>query len=114
MRTRTHSKTDYETCPVGQFEPFVRSHYFDGKFMVARDFIDETKYHSEKLRHHNVRLHGWGVVCGLKVKQHPTEACRDRFVCIEPGTAIDCCGHEILVQHEECIDITQLEKWKAL
>jgi DNA-binding beta-propeller fold protein YncE len=114
MMTCTHSKIEYGTCPVCQFEPFERNHYFDGKFMVARDFIDESKYHSEKLRHHNVRLHGWGVVCGLKVKQHPNEACQDRFVCIEPGTAIDCCGHEILVQQEECIDITQLEKWKEL
>mgnify|MGYP003390796558 CR=1 FL=1 len=55
--TCTHSKNEYGACPVCQFEPFVRNHYFDGKFMVARDFTDETTYHSEKRRHHNVRLH---------------------------------------------------------
>ena len=82
--------------------------------MLERDFTDEQRYFIEKLHHHHQRLHGWGVVCGLKVKQHENPACRDRFVCIEPGTAIDCCGHEILVREEECIDITQLLSVKAL
>ena len=114
MTTCTHSHTEYGTCPVCRFEPFARNYYFDGKFMVARDFTDEQRYYVDKLRHHNARLHGWGVVCGLKVKQHQNEACRDRFVCMEPGTAIDCCGHEIVVTEEECIDITTLAAIKAL
>ena len=49
-------------------------------------------------RRHNLHLHGSGVVCGLKVVQHDKEQCRDRFVCVEPGTAIDCCGHEIVLR----------------
>jgi hypothetical protein len=76
---------------------------------VERDFTDETRFHMEKLRHHEQQLHGWGVVCGLKVKPHPTEACRDRFVCIEPGYAVDCCGHDIIVRQEECIDLMQFK-----
>jgi len=114
MTTCTHSYTESGTCPVCRFEPFARNHYFDGKFMVARDFTDEQRYYVDKLRHHNARLHGSGVVCGLKVKQHPNEACRDRFVCIEPGTAIDCCGHEIIIPEEECVDIATLAAIKAL
>jgi hypothetical protein len=103
-----------QPCPTCHFEPFVRNHYFDGKFMVARDFIAETQYHAEKLRHHEQRLHGWGVVCGLKVKAHPTPACRNRFVCIEPGTAIDCCGHDLIVNEEECVDLFQFKEIQAL
>jgi DNA-binding beta-propeller fold protein YncE len=103
-----------QQCPVCRFEPFVRNHYFDGKFMVARDFIAETHYHAEKFRHHEQRLHGWGVVCGLKVKAHPTPACRTRFVCIEPGAAVDCCGHDIILNEEECVDLFQFKEIQDL
>ncbi|PWT82057.1 MAG: hypothetical protein C5B44_02790, partial [Acidobacteria bacterium] len=82
--------------------------------MVERDFTDETRYHMEKMRHHEQQLHGWGVVCGLKVKPHPNEACRDRFVCVESGFAVDCCGHDIIVREEECIDLFALPEIQAL
>jgi hypothetical protein len=82
--------------------------------MVERDFTDEQRYYVDKLRHHHQRLHGSGVVCGLRVTQHNNEACRNRYVCIEPGTAIDCCGREIVVRERECIDITQYKAIKDL
>jgi len=88
-------------CDIPQL---ARNNYFTGKLLVERDFTDEQRYTLGKLRRHNQRLHGWGAVCGLKVKQHPNPGCQDRFVLIEPGTAIDCCGREILVGHEECFD----------
>ena len=34
---------------------------------------------------------------GSKSSRTTTTACRDRFVCIEPGSAVDCCGHDIIV-----------------
>jgi DNA-binding beta-propeller fold protein YncE len=86
-------------CDIPQL---ARNNYFTGKLLVERDFTDEQRYLLGKLRRHNQRLHGWGAVCGLKVKPHPT--CPDRFVIIEPGTAIDCCGREILVGREEYFD----------
>jgi len=101
-------------CPACDIGPFTRNHYFTGKLLLERDFRDEQRYYIEKLRHHQQRLHGWGVVCGLKVTPHPQAACRDRFVCIEPGTAIDCCGHEIVVREEECFDITQVASIQEL
>jgi len=100
------------SCPDCAFGPFTRNHYFTGKLLVERDFTDEQKYHVDKLRHHNAVLHGHGVVCGLQVTPHENPACRDRFVCIEPGTAIDCCGHEIVVRERECIDLTALESYR--
>ena len=104
----THHQESQALCPACDIGPFTRNHYFTGKLLLERDFSDEQRYYIEKLRHHHQRLHGWGVVCGLKVTPHPQAACRDRFICIEPGTAIDCCGHEIVVREEECIDITQV------
>src|SRR5205085_4515528 len=101
-------------CPSGETGPFTRNHYFTGKLLVERDFTDEQRYYVEKMRHHNRRLHGWGVVCGLRVRQHDNPACRDRLVCVEPGTAVDCCGREIVVREEVCVDLTELPSVKAL
>jgi DNA-binding beta-propeller fold protein YncE len=108
MTSRNPEAAVQALCPTCDIGPFTRNHYFNGKFMQVGDFNTEQQYGIDKLRHHNARLHGWGVVCGLLVKQHPSEPCRSRFVCIQPGTAIDCCGHEILVREEECVDLTQL------
>jgi hypothetical protein len=110
----SHNGTAQLACPACNYGPFTRNNYFTGKLLVERDFTDETHFHMEKLRHHEQLLHGWGVVCGLKVKPHPNEACRDRFVCVEPGSAVDCCGHDIIVREEDCVDITQFPEIKAL
>jgi hypothetical protein len=96
----SHTTSDGTHCLDCALGAFARNHYFTGKLLVERDFTDEQRFHIDKLRHHDQRLHGWGVVCGLKVKRHPDPACRDRYVIVEPGTALDCCGHEILVREE--------------
>jgi len=111
--SQSHDKS-FQNCPACQYGPFVRNNYFTGKLLVERDFTEETRFHMEKMRHHEQLLHGTGVVCGLKVKPHPNAACRDRFICIEPGFAVDCCGHDIIVREDECIDILQLPEIKAL
>jgi hypothetical protein len=101
-------------CPACEFGPFQRNAYWTGKLLLAGDFIAEQRYFMEKLRYHNLHLHGSGVVCGLKVVQHDKEECRNRFVCVEPGTAIDCCGHEIVLRFKECIDLDTIPALKAL
>ncbi len=92
-------------CPACDFDPFVRNAYWTGKLMLARDFIDEQNYIIEKLRHHNQQLHGFGVACGLKVVQHDNPSCQSRYVIVEPGTAVDCCGHDIVVRHRDILDL---------
>lgn len=82
----------------------ARNNFFTGKLLVERDFTDEQRYFIGKDRRHNERLHGSGVVCGSKVIQHPNPACRNQYVLIEPGTAMDCCGRELLVEHQELFD----------
>ncbi len=101
-------------CPECDIGPFTRNHYFTGKLLVEADFTDEQHYYMEKMRHHEQRLHGWGVVCGLKVKQYDNPACQNRFVYIEPGTAIDCCGHDIVVREQVYFDFTQTDAIKGL
>jgi DNA-binding beta-propeller fold protein YncE len=99
-------------CDIPQM---ARNNYFTGKLLVERDFTDEQRYYLGKFRRHDQRLHGWGAVCGLKVIEHPNPACRPTYVVIEPGYAVDCCGREIVVQHEEYFDFVQsfLNKWQA-
>ncbi|MEA2338344.1 MAG: hypothetical protein QOE82_2351 [Thermoanaerobaculia bacterium] len=85
--------------------PLVRDNFFTGQFLAARDFADEQRYHTGKHRQHQKLLHGTGTVCGLKVVEHPDPACRDRFVLIEKGLALDCCGREIQVTENVYVDL---------
>lgn len=85
-----------------------RLNYFTGQFLVEKDFKDEQDYHVGKHRLHNRYLHGWGTVCGLKVVEHPNPDCQKRFVIIEPGLALDCCGREIIVREKIYVDIPKL------
>jgi DNA-binding beta-propeller fold protein YncE len=98
-------------CDVLQL---ARNNYFTGKMLVERDFTDEQRYFLGKLRRHNQQLHGWGTVCGLKVEPHPNPACQDHYVLIDRGTAVDCCGREIVVPHEEYFDfkLQFLKEWQ--
>lgn len=102
------------SCPACECEPFTRNAFWTGKLMLARDFIDEQRYVVEKMRHHNQHLHGEGVVCGLKVRAHEKEDCRSRFVYVEPGTAVDCCGHDIVLCSKDYIDLLAQPAIKAL
>jgi hypothetical protein len=77
-----------------------RNHYFTGKYLTARDFADEQAYFLNRHRLHNRLLHGWGIVCGLKIVRHPNLDCRKRWVVIHPGIALDCCGRELIVKCE--------------
>jgi hypothetical protein len=101
-------------CAECELPQFARNHYFTGKLLVERDFTDEQRYFMGKDRRHNQRLHGSGTVCGLKVTQHPVPECRDRYVIVEPGTAVDCCGREITLLSDEYFDFRSAfeDAWK--
>ena len=83
------------------YNDFKRARYFHGMLMTDRDFKEEQLYHNRKRKLLNQMLHGWGVVCGLKVK--PTTPPGPNII-IETGLALDCAGNEILVCEEQTID----------
>jgi hypothetical protein len=113
--TTTEPTTTSSCCDTScDYEPFARNNYWYGKLMLPQDFIDEQRYFRDKQRHHNQRLHGTGVVCGLLVQQDATPGCRDRIVDITPGTALDCCGNEILVRETVRFDLSTLPAVQAL
>lgn len=101
-------------CEAQAPDQLARNNYFTGKLLVERDFKEEQHYFMGKDRRHNKYLHGWGTVCGLKVKQHPNPACRGQYVLVELGVAVDCCGREILVEREQTVDFRSLflDAWR--
>src|SRR5579859_802345 len=101
---KRHRPKACNDCDDSINSQLARNNYFTGKMLVERDFTDEQHYHMGKQRRHARYLHGFGSVCGLKVKQHPNDNCRHQYVVIEPGTAIDCCGRELLVTQNEYFD----------
>ena len=96
------------TCIPCGIQRFRRNTYFNGKLLVARDFEAEQGYVVGKQRLHNSLLHGTGTVCGLKVLAHPNPECRDKFLYITPGLAVDCCGRDIIVTEKTLIPVLDL------
>jgi hypothetical protein len=92
-----HESRHSGCCPIA----FERNRYFTGKYMAARDFLGEQEYFLSRHRLHNRVLHGWGVVCGLRVVPHPDKDCSKRWVVVKPGIALDCCGRELVLEAEK-------------
>jgi hypothetical protein len=58
---------------------FLRLRYFYGRMLSAEDFQTEQNFFREKLKLHNRCLHGYGVVCGLRVELLPMpKECDDK------------------------------------
>ncbi len=84
---------------------FERNRYFTGKYMAARDFLGEQEYFLTRHRLHNRVLHGWGVVCGLRVVPHPNEDCRKHWIVVKAGIALDCCGRELVLKCDTALEL---------
>ena len=80
-----------------------RVHYFDHQFLKEQDFHAEQAYHREMRHRHNRLLHGWGVVEGLEIKH------KGREITIEPGTAIDKEGREIVLSKPVARELSSLD-----
>jgi hypothetical protein len=88
--------------------PTERNRYFTGKHMTARDFTGEQEYFLGRHRLHNRLLHGWGILCGLAVEEHPNAACRDTFVVVKAGVVLDCCGREVFLAEDQAVKVERL------
>ena len=61
------------------------------------------------LRFHNKHLHGWGIVCGLRVTCGPDgEGERRANVTVHPGYALDCEGNDIRLDDDATLDIMRM------
>lgn len=98
MSEESHQKEEEYQKKCGELVG-ERMRYFTGRYLTARDFRDEQDYHLTHRYLHNRVMHGWGVVCGLHVWEHPNPGCRRDRVKVNAGMAVDCCGREIVVEH---------------
>jgi hypothetical protein len=84
---------------MSDFRPLKRINYFSSRQLTAEDFQVEQQYSLERFRRHNRFLHGFGLVCGLRVDQKGT------IIRIEPGLALDCLGNEIVVNEVVSLEL---------
>lgn len=86
---------------MAEFRQLRRVHFFAGQLLTAEDLEAEQEYNLDRLRRRNRFLHGWGVVAGLGVS---IEA--GTTVVVEPGLAIDCAGHELVLEAQQRLPIS--------
>ncbi len=109
MKTKTNQYVQNQQTSQGckvipcDIPAFCRNNYFTGKLLTERDLTAEQRYLIDKLRLHHLSLHGWGVICGLKVRSHPY--CPELKVIVEPGLAIDPCGRFIRILKEVEVEL---------
>ena len=60
---------DDAKCGVCSTPQFERNCYFYGKQFTVRDLTQEQSYFNDKRYLINRMVLGWGVVCGLEVKE---------------------------------------------
>jgi hypothetical protein len=82
-----------------------RLNYFTHQFLREQDFKAEQEYHVAMRRQHNRALHGWGVVEGFDVRKKS-----EHEIAIEPGTAIDSLGREIVLTAPVVRDLSSFER----
>ena len=80
-----------------------RVNYFQGRLLSAEDFRAEQEYHREKSRRHNRRLHGCGVVSGLRVSL--AGGASRAAITVKPGVGIDATGNELELDAECSVPI---------
>lgn len=101
-------------CEDCDLESPARFNPVTGMMVTERDWATEQWYHRTALSGALQRLAGRGVACGLIPFAHPNPDCRDRYVQVTPGVAIDCCGRQIVVPDIETIDLQAFEALTAL
>lgn len=85
---------------------FVRVRYYFGQRLGVMELSDQFFYHAGKMAFHNARLHGFGVLCGLRgEKQKPPAGTASTVLRVTSGAALDPCGREIVVGVDQCIDV---------
>ncbi|WP_153506323.1 hypothetical protein [Cumulibacter manganitolerans] len=78
-----------------------RTRYFTRQLVGADDLTQDQLYQREKSRRHNRMLHGWGIVCGARVRagDAPCE------VVVESGYVLGPYGDEIVIDGDVVIDV---------
>jgi hypothetical protein len=91
---------DCPECRTGELQSLERTRFFPRQLVGPDDLTQDQRYFREKLRRHNRLLHGWGIVCGARVRK--LEGCR---IALEAGYILGPYGDEILIPEEVSVDL---------
>jgi hypothetical protein len=83
-----------------------RPDYQPSDYLRSEDLRVGQHYLIQRLRRHDRRLHGWGVVCGMRVIP-ANDPARPWGVCVCPGFAIGPYGDEIQLTCRASLDISE-------
>jgi hypothetical protein len=100
MTTMTTAPATCATCGIA----LERVRYFPRQLITAEDMRAEQHYFRERLRRHNLFMHGWGVVCGLSVVPAPSND-QPWLVQVCPGYAAGPQGDEIRLANPVSFDL---------
>lgn len=78
-----------------------RTRFFTRQLVGPGDLTQDQTYFRDKARRHNRLLHGWGIVCGARVKAGDT-ACE---VVVESGYVLGPYGDEIVIPADTTFDV---------
>ena len=89
-------------CPPANGIGLERTRYYARQLVGPDDLTQDQRYFRDKHRRHNRLLHGWGVVCGARVKADPEHDCA---VIVEAGYVLGPWGDEIVIPHNVRVDL---------
>lgn len=84
--------------------------YATGRMLDASDFEAEQDYHLAARRRHQLGAHDWGIVEGLELEVLQGEGPTGRVVTLQPGFAVDGFGREIVVDAEQPVESTWIDR----
>jgi hypothetical protein len=93
------------TCQPSDLVSLERTRFFSRQLVGPDDLTQDQLYFREKARRHNRLLHGWGIVCGARVRQGEG----DCGVVVEPGYVLGPYGDEILIDQEVAVDLCAVD-----
>jgi hypothetical protein len=85
----------------GNVPSLERTRFFPRQLVTPDDLTQDQIYFRDKHRRHNRMLHGWGVVCGARVKGGK-EKCQ---VVVEHGYILGPYGDEIVIPEDITFDV---------
>lgn len=88
---------DQAPCVCGDTPSIERVRYFPRQLLTADDMLVEQEYFRQRQRRFNRFVLGWGVVCGLEVRQDPDHPNDPFSLLVCPGYALGPWGDEIYV-----------------
>jgi hypothetical protein len=85
-----------------------RPRYFPRQLVTPTELNLGSNYLIDRLRRHNRTLHGWGVICGARVRLVPNADATGSLpwnVRITEGVLLDPYGNEVAIETERIVDL---------